>query len=315
MSSILVLNDNLPSKELKNYSCDVKHLLGSKKQDYIDVGHTHNLGVTGLIGLLSKAYSNHINVSISANDLWSLVISQLKESVKAKPSLWKHLFTDSDKKQEISVQSCSLDVLPTDLISKILSDKVKFDSSALFPSFSTLKTNYDRHLNNLFLDMSSPYYSYSMYCCGIRSVKLDGELSDWLLLKEHCNKIFEIFDQSMTDTKDESFEIWKSNVLMVANNLVDSYKNPEKIEWMLDIFTQKNIGSGPELEINGWISLLYYFQPRLKKIENFSTDIAVVDYKNLSTNKEYTLVSGGLSYEMVEDFIELTYNEFVFTKK
>lgn len=315
MSSILVLNSNLEVKDVKNYSIDVKHLLGKSKNEYVDVGHTHNLGITGLIGLLSKAYSNHLNVSISANDIWSLVISQLKECIKSNASSWRHLFTDSPDKEEITVPSGSLDVLPTDLISSILSDKVKFDSTVLFPSFSTLKTNYDRHLHNLFLDMSSPYYSYSMFCCGIRSIKLDGNLSDWELLNDHCIKLFEIFDLSNSDIKDTAFDAWKSNVLMIASNMIKSFKNPTDVSWMSDIFTQRNIGSGPELSIDGWISDLYYFQPTIKKIENFSTDIAVVEYKNTTTQKEHALVSGGLSYAIVNDFIELQYKEFIFTKK
>ena len=59
---------------------------------------------------------------------------------------------------------------------------------------------------------------------------------------------------------------------------------------------------------------MYYFQPRIKKIENFSTDLAVVDYKNLTTGKEFTMVSGGLSYTTVDSRIELVYQEFVFEK-
>lgn len=317
-----ILNDELSEIEPKQYAYNVASLVKCAKNlyrsefKYLDVNHTHNLGVTGLIGLLSKAYSNHLNVSISPNDIWALVTSQLKEAIKKHPESWRHMFTDSDEKEEISVQSSSLESLPTDIISNILREKVKFDASILFPEFSTFKSNYERHLNNLFLDISSPYYSYTMFCCGIRSVKLTGQESDWEKIVEHAHGIFQLFYQDKTDDLyDAEFDSWKDRTISVLENLLLSFKKPDEMhDWMKDIFTQKNIGSGPELEINGWISSMYYFQPRIKKIENFSTDLAVVDYKNLTTGKEFTMVSGGLSYATVDSRIELVYQEFVYEK-
>jgi hypothetical protein len=263
----------------------------------------------GLIGMLSHAYSNHIGISLSPTDLWIVLMSEMAQEVNNQPELYRHFFTDSEKKKLLTVQSDSLTVMPMASLQSVLSGNVNFDSAMLFPVFSTNTAVTNEVLQALFCDMSSSYYDYGMYLCGIPAIELQGTQSDWQTLKEHFNQVLSLFSQV-----NQELTIYANRVNPILDNIILTFENPEgqKSFWM-DIFTQKNVGSGGDLTINGWISQLFITEHQMAKITNFTNTYALVQYQQLNTGRKFAAVYGGFDAQKnAQGFLQLAYSRHIF---
>lgn len=272
--------------------------------------NTSYLENIGLVGLISFAYSNHLKLSFTPNDFWILLVSELAKEVNLNPEIYKSLFTDKEEKEEILIQHDSI-YIPTDIFSKILSSKVKFDSSILFPNFTTNKEITTSILHSMFCDMSSAYYSYGMFLCGIPEIKLLGQQEDWIMLKEYADKILSIFSNKSSKIKE-----YKKSVANIFSKISETFDNKDSnIEFWKDIFTSKNLGSGHDLEINGWIKDLFITKHAVNKIQNFEENVSSVEYFIVTFNgkEHYKEVSGGFDIEVSEDsFYSLKYSKHIF---
>lgn len=270
-----------------------------------------NLINSGLVGLLSEAYSNHRKVAIAPQDVWMLLISEIAIEVNAHAVTYRELFTDSDEKQELSVPSGSMTDMPMHVLSNMLSKCVNFDAELLFPVFSTSTHMSDEMTHALFCDMASPYYDYSMFCCGIPEIKLMGTWDDWEHLYfnwQSLNAVFTSANANLTE--------YFARVDHVLKQILFTFSADDaNVGFWENIFTQKNVGSGGELAINGWIADLFMKLHSFKKISNFTTTQAIVKYSQSQTNREFAAVYGGFNYETHDDgFIQLMYSKHVFEK-
>jgi hypothetical protein len=144
-----------------------------------------------------------------------------------------------------------------------------------------------------------------MFCCGIKAIKLLGTKEDWALLRNHFIKVATVFgvEQHLID----HFE----NVKYILGLIVDSF-TVERNNFWLDIFTQKNVGSGGDLVIDGWISDLFIVKHKFKKITNFINDTATVQYTQVNTREKFVALYGGFNYRTVDGYIELDYAKHIF---
>lgn len=267
-----------------------------------------NMNNHGLFGLISHAYTYHKNVTINPTDIWILLLSQFKTIVKENPEYYRSLFTESDTKTELCVLTDSLYELPVNAIKDALDEHIKFNTDLLFPKFTTDTTVSNELKTHLLLDMSSPYFSYSMMLCGIRNIKIGGTTNDWNNL---CNSFIALNKIFYNESSDD-YLLWQNAVLHIIDILYESSKGDYDIEFFKDIFTKRNIGSGGDIEINGWITNFYYKLPKVKKICNFNSHVSQIDYKNKSTGKNYIMISGGFNYKDVDSFYELEYSKHIF---
>lgn len=319
----ITLNDQLTSTH-RGYAYDLSRELSSalskharKKEgnppngyprfNPIDEVPLSLLANPGLVGLLSEAYKSHLKVAITPQDIWIVLISEIAKEVNTNPEQYRSMFTKSDKKEEISVPSGSLTHIPTNLLSKALSEKVLFDSQLLFPQFSTDTAITTEVIQAMFCDMASPFYNYSMFCCGIPAVKLLGNQEDWQNLQTSWNKLITIFDSQTM--KDYGSKV--NNILEQINTtFTDSNSNAD---FWLNIFTQKNVGSGGELTINGWITELFVEKHKTPMLTNFTSTHGIVNYTQLETKREFYRIYGGFDMNKdSEEFYQLTYNSYVF---
>lgn len=316
----IILNENLVEKnidKLYQYSLSSKlKSLANKNIKYEDnkyhlleehEGKTF-LANFGLVGLLSFAYTNHLKVALTPNDFWIVVLSEISKKVNENPQTYRDLFTTSSNKEEILIPYGS-NIIPTDIFSTILSSKVMFDSKVLFPDFSTNTDNTTQFLHSIFCDMSSSYYSYTMFCCGIKEIKLLGTKEDWSKLFKHTEVLLDLFSQYSPNLK-----TYKNDVLEIFSDILLTFeKNDKNYDFWLDIFTSKNIGSGGDLEVNGWIKNLFIEKHSINKIQNFENTYSSVNYKVISLPVEnYKEISGGFETEMDDDnFYSLKYSKHI----
>ena len=316
--TIIVLNDSLEQKDASRYESaqspkSVAKYRPFNREDVLSyvAGSTPTLNLRnhGLFGLLSHAYTYHAPVVMNPTDVWILIISQLKTIIKENAEEYRHLFTESDDKTEISVPSNSFHELPVNLVIDKLNEYLKFDTNLVRTKFSTDTDIANEVKDHLLLDMSSPFFSYTMFMCGIPSIKLGGTVDDWQLLENNFIELNKLFYSNTN----EDYICWQSSVLHIVSQLLEASKGNYDVAFFEDIYTQQNIGSGNELQINGWITNLFYKMPPVSKIDNFNSHASCVEYVNTSTNKNYAMISGGFSYNQTDDgFIQLEYSKHFF---
>ncbi len=316
---IIDLDLNLEKIQFNESAIDNKILAKkiSKKFDLskyqpVDITQTSNLTTPGLFGLLSKCYSNHLPVKINPHDIWILLSGQMSSIISSDVEYYRELFTDSKDKENISVAAGDPVNLPFDSVIALLKDKVNFDISIVTPDFSTDDDSVRLMKSAIFLEMSSNYYTYSMFCCGIPKINLGGTKEDWEKLLSSFNILYKTFYNYNTP---EKYGAWIKSVKSILTKLVEEFdsETPD-VEFFKNIFTQNNVGSGRQLEINGWVTELFFDPPKILLLHNFLSSVAKVEYKNESTNKEYVALLGGCSYKVNEDFYELIYTKHVYEK-
>ena len=74
------------------------------------------------------------------------------------------------------------------------------------------------------------------------------------------------------------------------------------VDFYQDIFTSRNVGSGGELEIDGWFTA-DFFQERCSspKIENFPMMWSLVPFTNIESGRKFTDVYGCFYNTLSED--------------
>lgn len=261
----------------------------------------------GLIGLLSHAYSNHRKVVINPHDVWGLLIGDLSRYINSHVETFRKLFTDSNEKKLLTVPTGDVMELPLGAMAGVLTRNVKFNATLLMPVFSTVSVIHIEFFQALMCDMASAYYSYGTFLCGIPAIRVAGKKTDWTMLVDCYTRLADIFSRH-----DPSLEPAFDRILATLAPIVSSFDSDQTEHWR-NIFTQKNIGSGGELKIDGWITKLFIEKRDLPKINNFMTDTAFVKYQNLETGRNFGLLMGGLDFTNgADDFIELQYSKQVF---
>ena len=260
------------------------------------------------VGLLSKAYSQHLPVSISPHDIWVVLLSEITKEIAEYPKNYRSLFTDSEEKKTLSVGSGSETHMPMNRLSELLGSKVKFDSGILFPAFSTQTPIITEVIQAIFCEMASPYYNYSMYCCGIPRIELAGTIEDWELLLSSWIQLTNVFN-TLPITK------YSERVVPILNQFVQAAKGEVDIDFWKDIFNQRNVGSGGDLVISGWITKLFMAEYATPKITHFTYTHGIVTYKNENTGRNFAAIYGGFHTEVNDNgYYQLQYNGFVFEK-
>jgi hypothetical protein len=145
--------------------------------------------------------------------------------------------------------------------------------------------------------------------CGIPKIKVRGEESDYRLLAAASRELAEILSFST-----EALTYY-DRIAGLFDRMADTFVHgpEESAEFWRAIYTQENVGSGRQLDIDGWIR--DFFSKRPRRLESFHTSIAVVPYKNLETQNEYlSLVGAFTAFQDSEGFWRLNFQEAVFQK-
>lgn len=313
------LHDELPMYDLNSKLKMLANNDIQNKDECYDIlskyGSKTYLRNTGLVGLLSFCYTHHLKVSLSPDDFWIILLSEISKEVNKNPELYRSLFTDNNKVEEIKLKYKEHEIpnyeIPSHIFSSVLSKKVNFNSDLLFPEFSTSTFLTKDLINSMFCYMCSPYYSYTVFMCGIKEVKLKGKKEDWNNLYKYAYKLLSLFSDISPHMKE-----YRKDVLSIYAKIINTFDSfdKEKDFWM-DIFTSKNIGSGAQLEIDGWIKDLFITKHSVNKIENFQENISKVKYEVITIDYQESLqqIFGGFEVDIENDnFMSLKYSKYTF---
>jgi hypothetical protein len=261
----------------------------------------------GFVGTLSTAYSTHQKMLILPQDLWFIVMCEVAKIIKANTEACRPLFTRSDDKVTIMVPTTDPTQMDLDSVMDQLTSLMPTDQAMFVPELSTLTKESRLALCAALLDGVQAYYNYMTFCCGIPEVEVGGTVADWDSLVNSADGIAKLFDSvGLTGAAG-----YMRVVHGVLDQILTSFVFHDSTFWK-GIFTQKNIGSGGEIEINGWITELFYEKPSLRKLENFMSSIAVVPYENAETGRKFKAVYGAFGARMVDGQLQSQFTHYIY---
>lgn len=286
--------------------------------------YTSNITHGGFIGYLYYCWAKEIGVELRPDMLYYRLISEIAHNLLKRPDEYRRIFTDSDEKKEIMIETTSeYELDPETLVAalKKLVPNKEFLDLIVNTKFTSEPEGAQLARNIVFCQMGIPYYSYMTCLCGIPSVKVEGTFDEWMLLYNNINRLIALLKgiNHMTDFIKQynniigniiyfSFGNKVNDVKLMYSNGVDFYKD------MFNNDENPRCGSGhvPDV-IHGWILKLYMETYKLdkkeivktyeynngkmteKEIETYpdisldiiDSDITYVPYKNMETNRMF----------------------------
>lgn len=230
--------------------------------------YTSDITHGGLIGYLYYCWAKEIGVELRPDMLYYRLISEIAHDVLKCPNDYRKIFTDSDVKKEILIETTGeYDLDPETLVAalKKLVPNKEFLDLIVNTKFASEPEGAQLARNIVFCQMGIPYYSYMTCLCGIPSVKIEGTIDDWMLLYNNINRLIALLNgiNHMTDFIKQynniigniiyfSFGHKVNDVKLMYSNGVDFYKD------MFNNDENPRCGSGhtPDV-VHGWILKLF----------------------------------------------------------
>ena len=225
------------------------------------------------ISYLEMCWASHHGAVISPDMIWFHVMNELASHVKDNSEQYRDVFTTAsagEDKINIEMQfDGSKTILNVHTIVDELRKLVPTSIGKFIPEFSTGSRLSRMAIASAFCEAVSPYYSYSVYLCGIPSIVVLGTVEDWEKIAESCNDIGAILPGASSYLK---------NTAVIAKDIADQVEHGLKLDFWKGIFNLKRCGSGSQVEVEGWIRRLYMSKPSPAFTSNFPTHITRVPF-------------------------------------
>lgn len=264
-----------------------------------------NLQHLNYLYYLEICWKRHYNAVIKPDYIWQIILCEFANHIKNNSEKYRKLFTDSNEKKDIVVNTIDPVILPIDSVVKKLIDLIPFKNVKSFiPKFSTTNDLSILAFSAAFCDAMSPYYNYGMFLCGIPKIKIEGTKSDWELLQSNFDII----------VKELKLNKYKNKVNKILNNIINSYEDND-IDFFKNIIKMERCGSGSQHTVNGWIKDLYIDNVDFGLTKNYPSCVSNVEYKNLTTNKEYIMNVGLFSSQLINGYLTPEFSYVIYDKK
>lgn len=268
----------------------------------------HQRTQTGFINVLAEAYSSHIGLVVNPHDIWFVVLSNIVALIKENAEEFTSIFTVSEQKEMLLVLQTHPTDINIDALIELLKAAAPVDLSIFLPEFSETTPEAKLAMAASVLDMAQHYYSYGMFCCGIPAIDLRGSREDWSAICDAISAIKNaVYSSGASADAIISVTPYLGDALNVASNILKSY-DQDQTEFWTDIFTQQNVGSGGDLQVNGWICDLYHNVKRGELIRAFHDSVAKFPYKNMSTGQHFLMVHGAFGSNIEDGFVTTVYD-------
>ncbi|KAH6910033.1 hypothetical protein BKA70DRAFT_1425069 [Coprinopsis sp. MPI-PUGE-AT-0042] len=236
----------------KSQSTWCKELLQStfsgSKTDFSQVAPLNN----GFIDTVVRAYNGHHSLVLRPDDVWIAILGQFNFYVNAHAEELRARFVAHKGKKKLTVTAVgtrytvdfgNLAKQMTDLIDANVVDKEL--KEWILPNFSTTRHNDTVVSSVLMMATLKAYFSYGMsLTCGLPSVTLEGERSDWVNLLNRIEKL---------ESFGEEPKAWAGLLRPILSRFVSSFDGSPDLEFWGKICHRTNGMSGPSY-LSGWIT-------------------------------------------------------------
>ncbi|RGP81417.1 duf4419 domain protein [Fusarium longipes] len=217
----------------------------------------------GFVWSAYHAYSGHHHLTIRPEDVWFAILTQLTFFINANAEELRSFFVSHDGQKELEVievgtlDSVDIGALAqrlAGLVSKNVKDPELGDW--VMPNFSTT-TDTDRVVASvLFMGAMQKYFSFAMsMTCGIPSVTLMGEISDWQAILARLDRLDQLGKEPA-----EFAEMLKP----ILEHMILSLEKPDDanvIRFWNTIATRNSRSSGTPY-ITGWITAFCFWDDK-----------------------------------------------------
>ena len=206
----------------------------------------------GLVSVLFRAYSEHYALTLTPDDFWTAVVTQLSFYVNARAEKLRERLVDHEGQIDLevamggSLATCKYDQFVEKLI-PLIDKNLKSDLAEWFvPDFSTTTPDIKVSLGVALMATTQKYFTFTCNLrCGLPQVKLLGTVEDWEKLRDHVQKL-----RSLT-TDDGTMEAWLKMLEPIFDELVKTARGEDNFEWWQTVAHSTGGGSGPTYN-DGW---------------------------------------------------------------
>ncbi|KAH6915752.1 hypothetical protein BKA70DRAFT_1178945 [Coprinopsis sp. MPI-PUGE-AT-0042] len=206
----------------------------------------------GLVDTVVRAYNEHHHLVLRPDDVWTAILGQFNFYVNAHAEELRDCFVAHEGKKKLTVTAFGdrysvnfgdLARQMTDLIDANVVDKEL--KEWILPNFSTTRHNDTVVASVLMMATLKAYFSYGMMLmCGLPSVTLEGERSDWVNLLNRVEKLDSFGDEP---------KAWAGLLRPILSRFVSSFDGSPDLEFWGKICHYSSGGSGPTY-LSGWIT-------------------------------------------------------------
>ncbi|KAF4618788.1 hypothetical protein D9613_009758 [Agrocybe pediades] len=232
------------SQEVLQSSLDVK-----PEPDFSRIAAKSN----GFVNTVVDAYNGHYRLILRPDDVWIAILGQFNFYVNAHAEELRSHFVAHEGKKELIVNAAgtryevdfgSLAQQMTDKIHDNVVDKDLKDW--ILPDFSTTTESDTVTCAVMMMATLKAYfdYTFNLMTCGIPSVTLEGERSDWMKLLERVDKL-DMFGKEPTT--------WASLLRPILCRFVAAFDGEPDIDFWGKVCHHHSMGSG-QTYLSGWIT-------------------------------------------------------------
>ncbi|KIM34764.1 hypothetical protein M413DRAFT_450071 [Hebeloma cylindrosporum] len=221
---------------------------GTPPDSFSGIRAQHN----GFVNSVTQAYNGHHHLILRPDDVWIAVLGQLNFYVNAHAEELRSQFVQHEGKKKLVVTavgnrySVDFGSLAQQMIDKIHDNVVdKSLRDWIHPDFTTTTHNDTVVSAVLMMSTLKVYFDYKMMLiCGIPSVTLEGEKSDWEKLLARVDKLEEFGVETTA---------WAALLRPIFRRFVAAFDGEPDVDFWGRVSHYTPGGSGPTY-LSGWIT-------------------------------------------------------------
>jgi len=224
----------------------------------------------GFVDGLIHAFENDLHLVIRPDDVWLSILTQFSMYVNGNAELVRRLFVVHEGKKDLVVDVTPFPLSKVDFgrfaqeMASVIQENV-VDSelkSWMLPSFSTTEDHDKSVASFVMMGTLQKYFNYMMKCgCGLPSVTLLGERSDWEEIQRKLDKL---------PTYGPEPAEWAEVLRVVLRYMIKTFDNPDSREvknfWLRVCHTAGREGSRLGVKsLSGWITAFSFWNEEGKR--------------------------------------------------
>ncbi|KAF7952956.1 hypothetical protein EAE96_006178 [Botrytis aclada] len=178
----------------------------------------------GLVHTCLEAYNHHRHLVLRPDDIWIAIVTQFSFYVNKHSEELRSFFVRHEGKKELVLEIAGFDftVFTTNMADMIQENVVdKSFQSWILPAFSTTTRIDTIVCSSVMMSTMKKYFSYEcITTCGIPTVTLLGEVSDWEEILRRLDKL-----ESFGPAHPELIH-WKEMLTPAIQNMILTFENP-----------------------------------------------------------------------------------------
>ncbi|KAF7947257.1 uncharacterized protein EAE97_004506 [Botrytis byssoidea] len=212
----------------------------------------------GLVHTCLEAYNQHRHLVLRPDDIWIAIVTQFSFYVNKHSEELRSFFVAHEGKKELVVVQNHFDFTSfTTEMANMIQDNIvdKSFQSWILPAFSTTTRIDNIVCSSVMMSAMKKYFDYRCeILCGIPTVTLLGEISDWEEILRRLDKL-EFFGPAH-----QELIHWKEMLAPVIQNMILTFENPgaiAQVDFWSKIVHVYNLSGGSSL--TGWLTVFCLF--------------------------------------------------------